>query len=90
MNTRLILCAAAGLLLPGAVFGQASPYRGLWVGEIRLNGVNEVAVPLDANNIPRAPNPAVTTKTFDAANLRLKLFKHSAADLVVPLWNESR
>jgi hypothetical protein len=75
------LSLAAGLLLPGTVFGQASPYRGLWVGEVRLDGVNEVSVPLDANNVPRAPNPAVTTKTFDAANLRLILHVNGAGQV---------
>jgi len=75
------LFLAAGLLLPGAVFGQASPYRGLWVGEVRLDGVNEVSVPLDAQNVPRAPNPAVTTKTFDAANLRLILHVNGAGQV---------
>ncbi len=72
MKTRNILFAA-GMLVPGVVFGQANAYRGLWVGEVKLDGVNEVSVPLDANNIPRAPDPAVTTRTFDAANLRLIL-----------------
>lgn len=72
MKTRNLLLAA-GLLAPAPAFSQANPYRGLWVGEVRLDGVNEVSVPLDAQNIPRAPNPAVPTKTFDAANLRLIL-----------------
>lgn len=72
MKTRHFLLAAS-LLAPAPAFSQANPYRGLWVGEVRLDGVNEVSVPLDAQNIPRAPNPAVPTKTFDAANLRLIL-----------------
>lgn len=50
---------------------QSSPYRGLWVGEVALGKVNEVSVPLDAGNVPRAPDPNVPTPTFDAANLRL-------------------
>jgi hypothetical protein len=50
---------------------QSSPQRGLWVGEVVLNGVNEVTVPLDDKNVPRAPDPNATTPTFDAANLRL-------------------
>ena len=60
MKKRNLLFAAvlaAGPLLSGSAFGQASPYRGLWVGEVQLDGVNEVSVPLDANNIPRAPDP---------------------------------
>lgn len=50
---------------------QSNPYKGLWVGEVVLGKVNEVTVPLDAQNIPRAPDPNVPTPTFDAANLRL-------------------
>jgi hypothetical protein len=69
------------MLLPGTADGQASPWRGLWVGEVRLGAVNEVTVPLDANNIPRAPDPAVPTKTFDAANLRLLLHVNGAGQV---------
>ncbi|MCW1883830.1 hypothetical protein OKA04_03765 [Luteolibacter flavescens] len=50
---------------------ESSPYRGLWVGEVALGKVNEVTVPLDAQNIPRAPDPATPTPTFDAANFRV-------------------
>lgn len=49
------------------------PLTGLWVGEVVLDQVNEVTVPLDANNIPRAPDPLTPTSTFDAASLRLIL-----------------
>lgn len=49
------------------------PLTGLWVGEVVLDQVNEVTVPLDANNIPRAPDPRNTTSTYDAASLRLIL-----------------
>jgi hypothetical protein len=58
-------------LLPLAA--ETSPYQGLWVGEVVLGGVNEVTVPLDANNVPRAPDPNVVTPTADAATLRLIL-----------------
>ncbi len=51
--------------------GQASPYRGLWVGSAALRFVNEVPVPLDENNVPIAPNPAVPTATADQADIRL-------------------
>src|SRR5690606_19957943 len=61
------VCLAAALPLSA----QSSPHRGLWVGEVTLGAVNEVTVPLDADNIPRAPDPAVPTPTYDAANLRL-------------------
>lgn len=43
------------------------------MGEVVLNAVNEVAVSLDANNVPKASDPNVPTKTFDTANLRLIL-----------------
>ncbi|CAA6676862.1 MULTISPECIES: hypothetical protein [unclassified Lentimonas] len=49
------------------------PLTGLWVGEVVLDQVNEVTVPLDANNTPRAPDPRATTSTYDAASLRLIL-----------------
>ncbi|MEK7952867.1 hypothetical protein [Luteolibacter soli] len=48
-----------------------SPYRGLWVGDVALGKVNEVTVPLDAQNVPRAPDPNTPTPTFDAANFRV-------------------
>lgn len=51
----------------------ADPYRGLWVGEVTLTHVNEVSVPLDAQNVPRAADPKVPTPTFDQAHLRLIL-----------------
>lgn len=54
-----------------SLHAESNPYKGLWVGEVVLGKVNEVTVPLDAQNIPRAPDPNVPTPTFDAANLRL-------------------
>ncbi|HEX2749777.1 MAG TPA: hypothetical protein VHM91_17345 [Verrucomicrobiales bacterium] len=80
-NTFLAASLAVSALLSRSANAQASPYRGLWVGEIRLGAVNEVSVPLDANNIPRAPNPAVPTKTFDTANLRLILHVNGAGQV---------
>lgn len=52
---------------------QSSPHRGLWVGEVFLNAVNQTTVPLDEDNIPRAADPNVATPTADVANLRLLL-----------------
>ena len=52
---------------------QSNASRGLWVGEVTLNSVNEASVPLDENNVPKAQDPNVPTKTFDTANLRLIL-----------------
>lgn len=73
-----VLACCALVASPGLAFSQSSPYRGLWVGEVNLGAVNEVAVPLDANNIPRAPDPKVPTPTSDAANLRLILHVDAA------------
>lgn len=67
-----LLCAA------GVALGQASPYRGLWIGTVSLRSVNEVAIPLDESNIPIAPDPRVPTPTFDEANLRLLIHVNGA------------
>ncbi|WP_367871014.1 hypothetical protein [Luteolibacter sp. Populi] len=72
----MLACALVASASP--VFSQSSPYRGLWVGEVSLGAVNEVSVPLDANNVPRAPDPNVPTPTSDAANLRLILHVDAA------------
>ena len=61
--------------------GQTSPYRGLWVGSVSLRRVNEVAIPLDAQNNPVAPKPQVPTPTFDEANLRLILHVNGAGQV---------
>lgn len=71
--THLLVPCALLALLGGQAGAQSSSYRGLWVGEASLSEVNEVSVPLDENNIPRAPNPEVTTPTSDLAKLRLIL-----------------
>jgi len=75
------LLAATITLSPLAVqpgFAQASPYRGLWIGSISLDSVNEVPVPLDAANIPIAPDPEVPTPAFDRADLRLIIHVNGA------------
>src|SRR6185436_6041940 len=71
----IIAVLSAGLLLATLPSGAApaTPYRGLWVGQVVLNYANEVSVPLNSNNIPIAPDPKVPTPTRDAANLRLIL-----------------
>ncbi|WP_265594628.1 hypothetical protein [Haloferula sp. BvORR071] len=73
-----MLACCALVASSGTALSQSSPYRGLWVGEATLGAVNEVAVPLDANNIPRAPDPNVPTPTSDAASLRLILHVDAA------------
>ncbi len=72
------LAALTMVLLPRAGLGQASPYRGLWVGTATLRAVNEVAVPLDENNVPVAPDPRVPTPTADAAEVRLIIHVNGA------------
>jgi len=67
----VLSCAAA----------EADPYRGLWVGRVKLSYVNEVSIPLNSNNVPVAPNPKVTTPTFDDADLRLILHVNGAGQV---------
>lgn len=69
---------AATVLLPQSSRAQASPFRGLWVGSASLVAVNEVAVPLDENNVPIAPDPEVPTPTTDRADIRLLIHVNGA------------
>ena len=62
-------------------WGQADPFRGLWVGSVSLRGVNEVSIPKDETGTDRAPNPDVPTATFDEANLRLILHVNGAGQV---------
>lgn len=80
-SARLLLAAMLALPLGGAAGTTNSPYRGLWVGEISLTYANEVAVPLDKNNVPIAPDPKVPTPTADTANLRLILHVNGAGQV---------
>lgn len=73
-----VLCALLPVVFPLTVAGQASPYRGLWVGTVSLQAVNEVSVPLDAANVPVAPDPEVPTPTHDQAHLRLLIHVNGA------------
>ena len=70
--------AVVSFSMPQTGRAQASPLRGLWVGSVALNAVNEVAVPLDADNVPIAPDPEVPTLTFDRADLRLLIHVNGA------------
>lgn len=71
-------CLSAAAITPVAVFGQASPFRGLWVGSASLTAVNEVAVPLNAQNVPVAPNPEVPTPAHDKADVRILIHVNGA------------
>jgi len=60
----------------GSAFSQDR--SGLWVGEVLLGKVAEVSVPLDQNNVPRAPDPDTPTETSDLASLKLIIHVDSA------------
>lgn len=77
-NTALATVAALTMLIAPCVSGQSTPLRGLWVGSVKLQAVNGVAVPLDAANVPIAPDPRVPTQTYDTAELRLIIHVNGA------------
>src|SRR3954462_14483812 len=62
---------AGFLLLPAFAAVGASPSRGLWVGDVKVNKVNQVGVDayLQAGVVP--PGPEQTTPTASAAHFRL-------------------
>ena len=85
MNPRAVpsaciraVVAVSAVLLAASATAQSHPLRGLWVGAAKLQAVNEVAVPLDAANVPVAPNPRVPTPTRDAADIRLIIHVNGA------------
>src|SRR5258708_40178107 len=59
------------LLLPAWASAASSPSRGLWVGDVKVNKVNQVGVDayLQAGVVP--PGPDETTPAASAAHLRL-------------------
>lgn len=79
-TAAVALLSASGPGLAPA-YGQASPYRGLWVGEVQLSAVNEVSIPIDADNVPIAPDPLVPTPTSDRADLRVILHVNGAGQV---------
>ena len=66
----VLVCAP---LLVATLPGTAASSAGLWVGEVALNKVNEVSVPINAAGVAIAPTPTTTTPTKDTAYLRLLL-----------------
>jgi hypothetical protein len=62
---------------------ELHPARGLWVGQVALDEVNEVAVGVNEENQLEAPNPEVPTPARGVARLRLIL--HVDDDGVVRL-----
>ncbi|MDA3923255.1 MAG: hypothetical protein PF904_00975 [Kiritimatiellae bacterium] len=79
MIMNVILCVLfAGVL---TALGGSNPYRGLWVGQAKLNFVNEVSIPLDEDNVPIAPDPNVPTPTSDQAQIRVILHVNGAGQV---------
>ncbi len=77
------LCAAMLVGAAGSAIAQtaASPFRGLWIGQVTLNYVTEVSVPLDRNNNAVAPEPRIPTPTADQAHLRMILHVNGAGQV---------
>lgn len=75
------LFLGAALLVGGHALAAMNDYAGLWVGQVALSHVNEVAVPLDEHNTPIAPNPNVPTPAHDEAYLRLILHVNGAGQV---------
>ena len=59
------------ILAAAAANAGVSPHMGLWVGSAGMSAVNEVSIPLDADNVPRAPDPKVATLASGRADVRL-------------------
>lgn len=73
MRLNFLPALALGALLPVLASAGDNLSRGLWVGEVVLDKVNEVVVGIDSANHVSAPDPNVPTPTADKANLRLIL-----------------
>lgn len=80
LGRRVVLIVALLMIYCTALAGS-DPYRGLWVGQVNLNYVNEVSIPLDENNVPIAPDPNVPTPTSDQAQIRLILHVNGAGQV---------
>ncbi|MDB6112525.1 MAG: hypothetical protein JWR69_4275 [Pedosphaera sp.] len=63
--------AALLVLAPAASQAASDPSRGLWVGEVTLNKVNETTVGINAANQVVAPDPTNTTAVASPAHLRI-------------------
>jgi hypothetical protein len=73
--------AIIGLAALSAMASCADPYTGLWIGSVSLRTVSEVSVPLDENNVPRAPDPTRPTATGDRADVTLILHVNDAGQV---------
>src|ERR1051325_10420834 len=67
------LVLAAGLLVPAWTSAASDPSRGLWVGEVTVNKVNQVGVDAYVQAGATPPGPGDTTPTASAAHFRLIL-----------------
>ncbi len=76
-----VMLNLACLFFTCTLFADVNPYTGLWVGTVGLRTVNEVSIPLDENNVPRAPDPVKPTVTSDRADIRLLLHVNAAGQV---------
>jgi hypothetical protein len=58
-------------LVPVSSRADSYPSRGLWVGDVSLNRINETVVGIDAANNTVAPDPSVTTPVASPAHIRI-------------------
>lgn len=75
-SVSLSMCAL-GLQVTQA----AHPSRGLWVGEVALNAVNEATGAVGDSNTYEFTDPEITTPTSDTAYLRLILHVNGAGQV---------
>jgi hypothetical protein len=75
-----LLALALGLGSASSLWA-AHPSRGLWVGEVALNAVNEATGAVGDSNTYEFTDPEMTTKTSDTAYLRLILHVNGAGQV---------
>lgn len=69
-----LLCLVIVTLMTGGVtYAANAPTRGLWVGEVTLNKVNETVDGINAANQRVSPDPAVPTPVKSPAHVRILL-----------------
>ena len=70
-NLLPVLSLSALLLTGGAQAVTNFPARGLWVGEVTLQKVNETVDGINSANQRVSPDPAVTTPVASPAHMRV-------------------
>ncbi|MGZ0657537.1 hypothetical protein ACWPKO_02175 [Coraliomargarita sp. W4R53] len=76
--TKSSLITLSLLALGGSPIWAAHPSRGLWVGEVALNAVNEATGAVGDSNTYEFTDPETVTPTSDTAYLRLILHVNAA------------